>query len=100
MNINTTNSEHAERKIGQCVNDVLNGTNIRRATAYMSPTLTIKATAQRRPDRRSRTATILVTIGKPNFLERRFIRVCQKAGCCFPLKQIQWKFWPKKGGRK
>lgn len=85
-----------QKKIGQCVQDVLTIKNCRRATAYMSPTLTIKATAQRRQDKRAKTSTVLVTIGKPNFLERRFIRVCQKAGCVFPLNQIQWKFWPKK----
>lgn len=92
--------EYAMTKLGQCVGDVLTAPNTRRATAFISPTLTIKATAQRRPDGRGRSATALVTIGAPNFAERRFIRVCQKAGEQFPLKRIQWKFWPKKGARK
>lgn len=96
MKLQTANSEYAERKIGECVNDVLNVTNIRRATAYISPVLTIKATAQRRQDKRAKYATILVTVGIPNFVERRFIKVCQKAGMCFPLRQVQWRHWPKK----
>lgn len=90
------NYEYAMRKLGEAVGDVLCGTNIRRATAYISPTLTIKATAQRKQDARDKSATALVTIGKPNFVERRYIRVCQKAGMTFPLRQIQWKHWPKK----
>ena len=88
--------EYAMRKLGEAVGDVLCSANTRRATAYLSPTLTIKATAQRRQDRRDKTATALVTVGRPNFAERRFIRVCLKAGMAFPLRQIQWKHWPKK----
>lgn len=88
--------EYAMRKLGEAVGDVVCGANCRRATAYISPTLTIKATAQRRQDGRDKSATALVTVGTPNFAERRFIRVCQKAGMAFPLRQIQWKHWPKK----
>ena len=55
-----------------------------------------KATAQQRISKRARYATMLVTVGAPNFLERRFIRVCQKAGMCFPLRQVQLKYWSKR----
>lgn len=92
--------ELQNKKIGQCVTDVMTIKNCRRATAYMSAKLTIKATAQRRQDKRAKSSTILVTIGRPNFIERRFIKVCQKAGMAFPLRQIQWKFWPKKKPEK
>lgn len=88
--------EYAMRKLGLAIGDVVMSTNVRRATAFISPKLTLKATAQRRQDRRDKSATVLVTIGTPNFVERRFIKVCQKAGMGFPLNQIQWKFWPKK----
>lgn len=88
--------EYAMRKLGEAVGDVIMGSNVRRATAFISPTLTMKATAQRRSDRRHQHATVLVTVGRPNFIERRFIRVCQKSGMAFPLRQIQWKHWPKK----
>jgi hypothetical protein len=91
--------EYAMRKLGEAIGDVAYGT-ARRATAYISPTLTMKATAQRKQDKRARYSTVLVTVGTPNFVERRFIKVCQKAGMCFPLNQIQWRAWPKKGGRK
>jgi len=88
------------RKLGEAVGDVVCASNVRRATAFISPTLTMKATAQRKHDKRATSVTVLVTVGRPNFVERRFIKVCQKAGMAFPLRQIQWKFWPKKGGRK
>lgn len=88
--------EYAMKKLGECVGEVAYRKDIRRATAYISPVLTIKATAQRRQDNRDKSTTVLVTVGRPNFLERRFIKVCQKAGMAFPLSQIQWKPWPKK----
>lgn len=85
-----------EKKIGECVRDVLTIKNCRRAMAFISPKKTVKATAQRRLDKRDRSATILVTVGAPNFLERRLIRSYQKSGVVFPLNQIHHKFWPKK----
>lgn len=88
--------EYAMRKLGEAIGDVVTGNNIRRATAYISPKLTMKATAQRRQDKRDKFATVLVTVGTPNFIERRFIRACQKSGVVFPVTGIQWKLWPKK----
>ena len=90
--------EYAMRKLGEAIGDVVMGSNVRRATAYISPKLTMKATAQRKQDGRDKSVTVLVTVGAPNFVERRFIKVCQKAGMAFPLRQIQWKHWPKKHG--
>lgn len=89
--------EYAMRKLGEAVGDVVTGVKVRRATAYIGPSLTMKATAQRKQRKSGdRSVTVLVTVGRPNFAERRFIRVCQKAAMAFPLNQIQWKFWPKK----
>lgn len=88
--------EYAMRKLGQCVGDVLTNKDVRRATVFISPKLTIKATAQRRQDSRDGSATCLVTVGKPNFLERRHIAVCKKEGKTFPIDVVQWKLWPKK----
>lgn len=99
MKITTKNSEHTERRIGECVNDVLNIKNIRRATAYISPVLTVKATAQHKIGKRDRSITVLVTVGAPNVEEQRFIKDCKKVGMCFPLRQIQWKFWKAKGAK-
>lgn len=34
---------------------------------------------------------LTVTIGKPNYAEREFIKLCQKAKEPFPVKKIQFK---------
>ena len=38
---------------------------------------------------------IILTIGKPNYLEREFIKKCVKAKEPFPVKKIQFQNWPK-----
>lgn len=35
---------------------------------------------------------ITLTIGKPNYIEREFIKECQKANEPFPVKKVQLKF--------
>ena len=35
---------------------------------------------------------IILTIGKPNFIEREFIKLCKQAGERFPIKKVQLKF--------
>lgn len=92
---NQSDYEYAMDQVSGAAGDVLCG-KIRQSTAYLSPKLTIKATAQRKQDKRAKQITMLVTIGAPNFVERRFIRVCQKKGQSLPLGQRHFKLWPKK----
>jgi hypothetical protein len=68
----------------------------RQAVKYVSPGLVIKCTRQRRPDRREQGDTLLLTIGPPNYYERRFIKLCQKAGEPFPVRKVQLKAYPRK----
>ncbi len=81
------------KEIGDVVSCCLAVPNVRRATAYINEKFTVKATRQRKADGRDRTATILVTVGAPNFVERRFIRLAKQAGEPFPVKKIQLKFF-------
>ncbi len=39
---------------------------------------------------------IILTIGRPNYEHREFIKLCKKAGEPFPVKKIQLKFPPKR----
>lgn len=39
---------------------------------------------------------IILTIGKPNYSERSFIKSLKKAGEKFPVKHVMLKFAPKK----
>jgi predicted pyridoxine 5'-phosphate oxidase superfamily flavin-nucleotide-binding protein len=79
------------KEIVQCVEAVLVGA--RQATKYISEQKTVKATIHGRHDRRQQ-IIMLVTIGRPNFCERKFIKLAKKAGEPFPIKKIQIK-WPK-----
>jgi len=80
--------------VGKVVGALL-ANNARRATKFLSEKETIKA--QRiifggRISKRDTRTTVVVTFGRPNYLEREFIRQCKKAGESFPVKKIQLKF--------
>ena len=82
------------RQVEQVTNALLlNGA--KRATKYSSENSAISA--QRvlfngKIDRRNKAITIVLKIGQPNYLERKFIKQCQKVGEPFPVKKIQLKF--------
>lgn len=68
--------------------------DIKTTTGYLSPKLTVKLTRQRKPDRRDRSGTFLLSVGAPNYRERLFIKDCVNAGEKFPVRNIQLKFYP------
>lgn len=65
-----------------------------KATKYLSDKLTIKATRKRYKGKywKNETADIVFTVGKPNYLEREFIKKAKKAGEPFPIKKVQVKY--------
>jgi hypothetical protein len=73
--------------------------DIRQATVYISPDLVVRATRRHKPQS-GRCAGIhtelVVTLGKPNYLERLFIKACKQSGEPFPVKKIQLRPWPKR----
>ena len=69
------------------------------AIKYVSPLHCVRVTRKLRCGHippKNHSVDLIVSVGEPNFLERRFIRQCQKAGEHFPVKKIQLKFPPKK----
>lgn len=66
----------------------------RKATKFLGPNLVVKLTRQRKADRRARFQTFLLTIGKPNFAERKFVKDCKKVGEPFPVGKVQLKGFP------
>lgn len=84
----------SRKLFGQLAELILEG-GAKQATKYLSPRLTVKATFQGRRRRDDTQSTILFTVGRPNYAERRFIRACQRSGERFPLAKVQLK-WPKK----
>ena len=73
--------------------EVLLRSESKKATKFLSDKLVIRATRKTyrgRIDRRGNTEVFL-TIGRPNFTEREFIKACVKSGESFPVKKIQLK---------
>lgn len=68
---------------------------VRSATVYHSPTNRVTATRQHRRTE-GRSTTIIVTIGKPNFKQRAFVKKCKQAKVRFPIAAVQLTYWPKK----
>jgi hypothetical protein len=67
-----------------------------KATKYISENETLKATRRRYKGKimkgKCHPVEILFTVGRPNYLERDFIKACKKAGEPFPIKKIQLKY--------
>lgn len=62
----------------------------KQAIKFIATDHVLKAT-RRGKDTRANHIEILVTVGKPNFRERKFVRLCKKAGELFPVRKIQIK---------
>ena len=67
---------------------------LRRVTVYADPKLTFKLTRQRKERRNAASSTFLLTVGKPNFVERARIKTLVKAGEPFPVKKMAEQAWP------
>ena len=70
---------------------VLVGQRAKRATKFLSHHLTVKATHRGKWDARDGRNEILLTWGKPNWKEQRFLTKIQRAGEPLPVKKIQIK---------
>ena len=76
--------------------EMLLRTESKKATKYLSPDAVVKATRPHKPSIRSRSTTLVVTFGKPNYAEREFIKSCRKAGEPFPVRKVQLKHFSEK----
>lgn len=69
------------------------------STKYIAPNFIVRATrtlykCSNRQVRDSDGIQIVLTIGRPNYLERDFVKLCQKASEKFPVRNVQLKFPP------
>lgn len=65
----------------------------KKATKYLNERQIIRAVRKTYGGKFGRgNIEVTLTIGKPNYVEREFIKLCKKAGEKFPLKQVQLKF--------
>jgi hypothetical protein len=72
----------------------------RRATKYLDDHTIVRATCIRwglpKPGKRigrcreySNRSELVLTVGRPNYRERKFIKLCKDAGEPFPVKKVQ-----------
>ena len=71
----------------------------RSAVKFIDPKLVVRATRRFKPDRRNTRTEILLTVGRPNYAERKFVKLCVKAGEPFPVKRVQVRRYAKKARR-
>lgn len=65
---------------------------IKQATQYIASNLVVKLTRQGRLDRRGRHVSFVLTVGRPNYVEAKFIKACKRAGEPLPVRKVQFKF--------
>lgn len=68
----------------------------RQATIYLTPKLIVRGVRRFRFEKRQRRDEMIVTVGEPNFKERKFIALCKKTGERFPVRKIQWEWFKKR----
>lgn len=67
----------------------------RQAVKYVSPKEIVRATRRLQRGRvPCGNIDIVLTIGRPNYKDRQFIKKCQKVGEPFPVKKIQLRYPP------
>lgn len=73
--------------------EILLRTDSKRATKFLDEHLIVRATRKLYHGKLNRREDpeIVLSIGRPNYLERKFIKACVKAGESFPIKKIQLK---------
>lgn len=80
--------------------DALVNSDAKTATKYIDPKTVVRATWRHKPNNRNTREEMVVTFGRPNYLEVKFIAKCVKAGEPFPVKKVQFKSWPVKATSK
>lgn len=78
----------------EVVEAIINNEAIK-ATKFISPKLIVRATRKLYGKKiiKNHNIEITLTIGKPNWAEREFIKLCEKSGEPFPIKKVQLKLY-------
>ena len=82
--------------------DTLLAAGAHKATKYISEREVIHATRRTYKARsgkrvfpaKNQNVDLVVTIGRPNYRDREFIRKCKAAGEPFPVKKVQLRYLP------
>ena len=79
--------------VAKAVMSVLECPDLKRVTVYLDEKTTVKCTRYVPVDGRMRSESFVLTVGRPNYAERKFIRACKKAGRKLPLRIPTLKFF-------
>lgn len=93
--------EQAELKaVSEVVNFLMETPGIKHATKYLHEKRTIRGTLIGKPRKGAPRITLAVSIGKPNYRERFFVKDCLQAGEQFPVRKVQLQMQPVKRKKK
>lgn len=85
----------SDKVIKQLWNQFQEFSNLVSATKYISNNLIARLVRKRtnkKIDKKDLAPNFILTVGRPNYLERKFIKDCKKVNESFPVKKIQLKF--------
>lgn len=85
-------------KYNKVIDAIVNSTKVVRATEYISPKLIIRAVRKLYGKKiiAKHNIEITLTIGRPNYVERKLVRDFLKAKEPFPIKGVQLKMYDPK----
>lgn len=66
------------------------------ATLYLDPKTIVRATWRHKPSAKHTREEIVVTMGRPNYLEALVVKQLLQAKEPFPVQKVLLKRWPKK----
>ena len=68
--------------------------NAKSAIKYIDEKTIVRATWRHKPNNKHTREEMVVTFGRPNYLERKFVKLCKRAKEPFPVLKVQLKPWP------
>lgn len=95
--MDTTKTQTGYQAVGKIL-EMLVENKAWKATAYLSEKFVVNMTRKLYNGKlllEKNHTEISLTLGRPNYEQREFIKLCKKAGEPFPVKKIQLKFPPK-----
>jgi hypothetical protein len=70
--------------------------DVKKTTVYLDEKTVVSVCRRFKYTVRSLSRDFVLKIGRPNYVEREFIKRCKKAGEPLPVRKVQLKFWPVK----
>jgi hypothetical protein len=92
MKLSGITEREVRNAVKNVVFDLFNNHKLKRATKYLDVDLVVRGVKRGRP-RHNENFDIVLKIGRPNYAETKFIKLCLKAHEVIPVGKVQWKFY-------